>query len=195
MDGFEKRKEQKKDSIRKAALELYRTYGLRKVSVAEIARKAGVSQVTIYNYFNSKENLKRDVLKWFISRQVEQYEKVMRSARPFQEKLEQILFDKSGLISEFQGEMVTVVLQEDPELRDYLMDIYQNRISPAVMAFFAEGRESGYIDPKFKIETILFYFEVLRRGFFAIDDIGTYQQKDPEIFKQLAELVTYGLNG
>ncbi len=195
MDGFEKRKEKKKDNIRRAALELFQSYGFRKVSVAEIARKAGVSQVTIYNYFESKEALKRDVLKWFILQQVKKYEEVMLQERPFQEKLEEILFDKSNLIKQFQGEMVTAVLQEDPELREFIQDVYEKRISPAVMAFFKEGTDSGYIDPRFKLETILFYFEVLRRGFFSIDDISSYQKRDPDVFKQLAELVTFGLNG
>jgi TetR/AcrR family transcriptional regulator, cholesterol catabolism regulator len=195
MDGFEKRREQKKNAVRRAAIDLFKSYGFRKVSIAEIARKAGVSQVTIYNYFDSKENLKRDVLKWFIVQQVEKYEEVMFQERPFHEKLEEIIFDKSNLIKQFQGEMVVAVLQEDPELRDFVQGVYEKRIIPAVMAFFKEGTSAGYIDPKFKIETILFYFEILRRGFFAIEDIGAYQKQHPDIFNQLSELVTYGLNG
>ena len=51
MDGFERRKEQKKESIRRAALELFQNYGFKKVSVNDIAERAGVSQVTIYNGF------------------------------------------------------------------------------------------------------------------------------------------------
>ena len=48
MDGFERRKEQKKEDIRRAALALFQSYGFKKVSIDEIARKAGVSQVTIF---------------------------------------------------------------------------------------------------------------------------------------------------
>ena len=53
MDGFNRRKEQKKESIRRAALELFKVYGFKKVSINDIASKAGVSQVTIYNHFGS----------------------------------------------------------------------------------------------------------------------------------------------
>ena len=47
MDGFERRKEQKKESIRRAALELFQNYGFKKVSVNDIAERAGVSQIEL----------------------------------------------------------------------------------------------------------------------------------------------------
>ena len=93
MNGFEKRKAQKKENIRRTALELFRTYGFQKVSIAEIARGAGVSQVTIYNHFDSKEGLVRDVLKWHMSDLLDKYLGIMNSDEPFMEKLENIVFD------------------------------------------------------------------------------------------------------
>ena len=57
MNGFEKRRLKKKNSILIAALTLFKQYGYRKVTVAEIADKASVSQVSIYNYFKSIEYL------------------------------------------------------------------------------------------------------------------------------------------
>lgn len=39
MDGFEKRREQKKRDILNAALALFMEYGLQKVSITEIAKK------------------------------------------------------------------------------------------------------------------------------------------------------------
>ena len=57
LDGFTRRKEQSKEDIRRAAWELFSQFGVMKVSIADIARKAGVSQATIYNHFGSKEAL------------------------------------------------------------------------------------------------------------------------------------------
>ena len=59
MDGFARRKEQSKEDIRMAAWELFSQFGVDKVSMTDVARKAGVSQATIYNNFGSKEALAR----------------------------------------------------------------------------------------------------------------------------------------
>ena len=68
MDGFARRKEQSKEEIRKAAWELFSQFGVDKVSMTDIARKAGVSPATIYNNFDSKEALARE----FVSGMVEE---------------------------------------------------------------------------------------------------------------------------
>jgi AcrR family transcriptional regulator len=195
MDGFERRKEQKKESIRRAALELFQSFGFRKVSVNEIARRAGVSQVTIYNHFGSKEELVRDVLKWFMLGLFEKYQGIMNSDLPFVQKLENIVFDKSEVVSQFQGQLVQAVVQNDPDLRAFMDDIYLNRIMPMMMGFFEEGIQQGYIDRRFSLETILFYLEIIRRGFFDMPDMSERTERNPALLKELIELMTYGLNG
>ena len=40
MDGYQRRTEKKKENIRNAAFELFKVYGVEKVSIAEIAKKA-----------------------------------------------------------------------------------------------------------------------------------------------------------
>ena len=46
-----------KDSIKRAAQELFRKFGYHKTSVNEIAKKAKIAKATIYKYFNSKEDV------------------------------------------------------------------------------------------------------------------------------------------
>jgi AcrR family transcriptional regulator len=53
MNGFERRKKRKRENICRAAFELFCTLGMQKTKIAQIAKKADVSQVTIYNYFGS----------------------------------------------------------------------------------------------------------------------------------------------
>jgi AcrR family transcriptional regulator len=51
-----------KESIVRAAQELFRKYGYHKTSVNEIARKARIAKATIYKYFESKEDLLHSIL-------------------------------------------------------------------------------------------------------------------------------------
>jgi AcrR family transcriptional regulator len=55
-----------KESIVKAAQDLFRKYGYHKTSVNEIAKKAKIAKATIYKYFDSKEALLHSILMDFI---------------------------------------------------------------------------------------------------------------------------------
>ncbi|MBC7744177.1 MAG: TetR/AcrR family transcriptional regulator [Flavobacterium sp.] len=55
-----------KESIKKAARELFRKYGYHKTSVNEIAKKAKIAKATIYKYFESKEMLLQVILMDYI---------------------------------------------------------------------------------------------------------------------------------
>src|SRR5690606_20341433 len=51
-----------KESIKKAAKDLFRKYGYHKTSVNEIAKKAKIAKATIYKYFESKELVLHSIL-------------------------------------------------------------------------------------------------------------------------------------
>ncbi|HEY0056464.1 MAG TPA: TetR/AcrR family transcriptional regulator [Pedobacter sp.] len=55
-----------KESITKAAQDLFRKYGYHKTSVNEIAKKAKIAKATIYKYFDSKEVLLHFILMDYI---------------------------------------------------------------------------------------------------------------------------------
>jgi AcrR family transcriptional regulator len=195
MDGFEKRKEQKKESIRRAAIELFQNHGFKKVSISDIAKRADVSQVTIYNHFGSKEELVRDVLQWYAMMLLARYKSIMESDRPFLEKLEEIVFDKSEVISQFQGELMQTWMQNDPEMQEFINNLYASHVMPIARNFFNEGLQQGNIDRKFSLEAIMVYFEILRQGFFNTPELSERAQSNPGLMKELIRLMTYGLNG
>jgi AcrR family transcriptional regulator len=53
----ETKKEQTKERILRAALELFREKGLERSTTKEISRKAGIAEGTLFNYFETKEDL------------------------------------------------------------------------------------------------------------------------------------------
>ncbi len=53
----ERKKEQTRQLIFDAARKLFEAKGFDGVSVAEVARAADVSEVTVFNYFSTKEDL------------------------------------------------------------------------------------------------------------------------------------------
>ncbi len=64
----------KREQIIEAARELFHQFGFKKVSMDEIATKAGVTKKTIYMYFKSKEEL----LKYFIEEEINNMKKLVK---------------------------------------------------------------------------------------------------------------------
>src|ERR1700684_1695369 len=55
-----------KESIKRAAQELFRKFGYHKTSVNEIAKRAKIAKATIYKYFDSKEAVLHSLLMDYI---------------------------------------------------------------------------------------------------------------------------------
>ena len=71
----ERKKQRTRAAIADAALELFTVHGFDRVTVAQIARRADVSEATVFNYFRTKEDLVYDQLEDFWSRLVETVER------------------------------------------------------------------------------------------------------------------------
>ena len=61
-----------KESIKRAAQELFRKFGYHKTSVNEIAKKAKIAKATIYKYFDSKEAVLHALLMDYIKTNVDE---------------------------------------------------------------------------------------------------------------------------
>ena len=193
MNGFERRKEQKKDSIKRAALELFRTYGFGKVSVFDIARKAHVSHVTIYNHFGSKEELVHDVIKTAISGLVEDSRSVIESDRPFLEKLELIVLNKAETAGQYQGELMRTVIRDNPVMQRFVESLWTQEVEGLIHELVDEGKKLGYIDKELSWEAVWYYFEIIRRGALVCADSLGSVKVDDKLARDLNHLFLYGL--
>jgi AcrR family transcriptional regulator len=69
----EKNKEQTKERILRAALQLFKEKGLEGTTTKEISKRSGIAEGTLFNYFKTKEDLAlyffqketEDLIKWF----------------------------------------------------------------------------------------------------------------------------------
>jgi AcrR family transcriptional regulator len=195
VDGYKRRKEQKKESIRRAALELLKVYGFKKVSINDIAVKAGVSPVTIYNHFGSKDELVRDVVKAQFLSMMEKFRTIIYSKDSFPEKLESIIFDKTEIASQFQGELVQTVLQVDSEMQKFIEDTLQQGGYQMTLDLLEEGKKEGYVSTELSKEALMIYLEILRKGISANVDLMANVASYADLVRELNYLFLYGLMG
>lgn len=191
VDGFQRRREQKENAILQAALTLFMDAGVQKVSIAEIAAKANVSQVTIYKYFESKENLTQLVLKFYVDQIWEEQKKQLNSDLPFLDKIKQITFSKSDYANQFNSQFFQYFMNDYSNGKSYVEEIYTREAIPRMIALFDEGKEQGFIDQNMSNEAILVYMQMFK---------DYLQQKDVSLTvlpmtEDLITLFFYGIVG
>ncbi|MBD2847651.1 TetR/AcrR family transcriptional regulator [Paenibacillus sp. IB182496] len=191
MDGYQRRSEQKKKDILRSALKLFLAYGIEKVSVAEIARQAGASQVTIYNYFGSKQKLVEEMLVHYLDQIWAEYEKMLSADMPFIAKLKRIMFAKINTANELHPEAFTHFMKKYATGVPHLETMMQEKILPTLMALIEQGKREGEVNPELSDESVLVFIQMFR----------DYMQKEeayPQLQKltgDLTKLFFYGLVG
>lgn len=193
MDGFERRREQKKKNIYKAALELFSQFSVNRVSIAEIAAKANVSQVTIYNYFGSKQELVKQTFMAWMDDIADNFLPLLESDKSFPEKLESLIFD-SQISAKFAGDkgLIEAISVQDPDIQQFLAEYGRTKAIPGLMKLIEQGRNEGYVNPDVSTEAIMFYINIFHE---ATNKPGLHTQDNQKMLLDLTPLFFYGLLG
>jgi len=194
MKPSENRAERNKERILRAALELFQVHGIKKTTTNDVSQKAGVSPATVYNHFGSKEELVRAAVKYFLSITMEDFRKIFEGALSFPEKLWQIISYKSDMMGQYQGDFMKMVISEDPEILNYVNSVYMTEIMPMVTDFYDEGKRQGYINPELSTETIMLYFDVMRKGM-SSSGLSDNPDQNLKMLQEMTSLFLYGLMG
>lgn len=157
MNGFQRRREKKMEDILEAAFELFSVNGIKAVSIAEIAKKANVSQVSIYNFFESKEKLARQAFFNFMDEAMKDFEVLAKSDLSFREKLEKMISTSIEIANNLSDEYDQPEFGKDPAVLKFLKEYGENKTIPILMALVEQGKQEGFLDSELSSEAILMY--------------------------------------
>lgn len=197
MDGFTRRKEQSKEDIRNAAWELFSQFGVEKVSMSDIARKAGVSPATIYNNFGGKDVLVQEFITTMVDHLMGEAEAIVTLDASFEQKIAalfQYITDK--LVSTtptpdnplFSG---SVDLHNDPQIKR-IRESAQEKMTQLVMELVAEGKREGQVNSALSDEALAIYFSLFMEAFVRPDYQMQFHQNS-KLISDLGSLMLYGL--
>ena len=194
MSGFDRIKEEKKARIREAAFKLFTENGYKSVKISDIAGAADVSQVTIYNHFESKEALFRDMVIRIIKDAYLKYEEISNSDKTFREKLESLFLMKMENAKQLNPEMWQRILVDDPLLIDYVQKYTKEKALPLFINLINEGKRTGEVNQNYSTDTILFYINMLENEAIRHPD-AFYNDNFLNLAEDLNNLFLYGLIG
>lgn len=191
MDGFERRKEQSKESIRKAAGELFARFSVGKVSINDIARKAGVSQATIYNNFGSKDALIQDYIQTVANGFFEHFRKISKANKPYAEKVEDVVQYMIEMSEPGSG-YSDVEIMSNPQYKQFV-DSLLEQVRTLFLDFIREGKKQGYVNQDISDEAIEAYVEIFTQGINANPELHARTHHDHKLFQDLLTIMLYGL--
>ena len=127
-----------------SGLDLFRRFGVRRVTVEEICRHAVVSKMTFYKYFRNKNDLVKTILDDLIQESYRLQDELQQAPVPFTEKVQRIIQFKAERARDLSGEFINDIYRDIPELKEYMgtqMQIGFQR----TMAFFNDAQKQGQI--------------------------------------------------
>lgn len=193
MDGYEKRRNEKKESILKTALELFCQYGFDRITMTEIAGKARVSKVSIYNFFESKDNLRRVIVKNMMDKSLEQTFGIIGSNDDFIEKIKKYLRSKTIYGDERVFKFFFEAVESDSSLRQVLNDfsVANKRL---VLTLIKEGKDAGWLSPDISDSAIEIYIDIFQSYILRLNkDSISKSEYTPRLAEEINQLFLEGL--
>lgn len=193
MNGFEKRRQEKKEAILFAAKELFKLYGYNKVSIAEIAKKASVSQVSIYNFFESKENLKNQLLKTLWEDYYQTIMSILNSTETIQKKIESFFYTVAVYSKNYSTNFIAESLRSQLELEENTTEMQLGKIKQAVASLIEQGKREGVIKDTITTTAMMNLIDMFR--FYMIHNplAGLNYDQNPQLLDELISLLLTAL--
>ena len=146
MNGYERRTEEKKKLILNTALDMFLRSGISNTSVSDIAKTAKVSKVTIFNYFQTKDNLAREALKIYFDQYISSFINIIESNKTFIEKSEEIFsLSAENAPTMMESDILSKEVWEDPLMQQIYNELV-NESMPFLINYIDQGKTEGVID-------------------------------------------------
>jgi len=195
VNGYERRKLRSRESILRSALELFRASGIRKVSVAQIAKRSGVDPVTVYNNFGSKEELAREAIgelirsHWVVARAA------IEGSGSFSERLRRLIEAKREEAAGSSSELFADAMRDDPAIARMIKDNYANEVLPVIDAFIKKGQAEGAVRADISASTLRAYIELLLEASRSHPGLASSERGLSALTEEMWALFLYGICG
>ena len=185
----------KEDQIVNSARELFKKYGIQKVSMDEIAKNAGVTKKTVYSYFGSKAELINYFIKEELTNMKKIVEKYENNNQDFFENVNQGLYE---MLTYKEESFFLNLIEKDSEafnvkiLRDSIKNV-DKEIKDYIKQILTKAKEKGYIEFKnIEVTTFLIYKMYFALMFEWNDEYK--ELNDKEIADNILQILRNGLS-
>ena len=185
---------EKYQDIIDAGKELIWKFGIKKVSIEEICKKAGTSRVTYYKYFPNKESLALELLKSEIEKSFIEFDEIMNSPLDFETKIEKIIQMKLRASKDISLELMHDIHDGDfKQLHEYIFRSTTRSIK-VISEYFSEAQLKGEIRSDLKIEFIMYFLDQMQNMIYD-EKLESLYNSPNDAIGEITSFFFYGVIG
>ena len=143
-----------KEKILKGAEELFTKYGVRSISMDDIARHLSVSKKTLYQHFADKEDIVTMACKAHLDRNVSEFDEIKNNAKNAIEELANLSVCLKRNMQDMNPSLLFDLQKYHPKAWAVWMDHKMKFIRSSVVRNLKQGIEEGYFRPEIDAEVI-----------------------------------------
>jgi AcrR family transcriptional regulator len=140
----------------RTAKRLFWKHGIRRVSIEEICREAGVSKMTFYRFFPNKVELAKALLEDIFDESMQEYRALMEQDIPFEEKVRRQLLMKFENTEAMSAEFISdIYSNQEWGLGAYMAQRTEEAIQ-AIMTDYAHAQRMGWVRQDLNLNFMLY---------------------------------------
>lgn len=157
---------EQREKLLKGATELFMRYGLRSVSMDDIARQLGVSKKTIYQYFTDKDDMVATVVKSHMEQQQEQFEEITRVSKDAVEEMVRLSYSLKESMRETNPTVLYDMQKYHPRAWGEWLAFKNKVIRESIVRNLRAGMAEGYFRADLHLDIIAnMRLEAVQMGF------------------------------
>ncbi len=181
------------DKILEGAEALFMKYGIRSVTMDDIARHLAVSKKTLYQYFADKDELVYKMSEKFLDRAFHQYDTISRSSKNSIEELSKISVCMKHDMEHMNPSMLFDLQKYHTRAWNLWSEHKGKVISESVVRNIRKGVEDGYFRPEVNPEILAYIRIALIESAFNGEVFPRERFSLVDVQLQLFELFVHGL--
>ncbi|MDH5400685.1 MAG: TetR/AcrR family transcriptional regulator, partial [Cyclobacteriaceae bacterium] len=179
-------------AIFETAKELFWKYGIRRVTIEEICKEAGVSKMTFYKFFPNKVALANTILEKIMDESLGNFEDIVNSDLPFTEKVKNLFKLKLEVSKDISIEFINDVNHGPHSELVKSMEAAGLRSQRIFVDFLLDSQSRGLIRKGIKIDFILHYLNYSQH-IMEDEQLRSLYDHPQDLIMEAMDFLFYGL--
>ncbi len=167
-------------------------YGIKSLTMDDIARELGMSKKTLYAHVENKNDLVYQSMQWHIEREECDFKEIANKASNAVEEMMNIITNAAEHIKSLNTNIIFELQKFFPETYELFNKFREDHIRKAILSNLQRGVEEGYYREDMDVEVVS---KIYVSNTFILFDQNLFPSKKHQFIELYREFMNYHLHG